>query len=278
MGRRRKRKVEAELIELVRVEITAMRADVQAALAETAAVLSTRVRTELEQRMGEPSALADGIQDIRTTIATHDADLATVLQRVGETCDALAERVQVDQNERAALVDAVGRLTAALTAPGTLLPPPSSVAAERAMVIGGTVDPAQPTPRAVIEPSIELVETGPPNEIDLIEAARAPEPNPTAAPAPAPTGRPVRPDGVEVRCRFGDRWVTGFEVCEVIRTDDAHPLPAAAPIRRVRDPDVVRREGPAVLQHRVRRPPVTAPTVSTAAWPAPRAAAGPGTS
>ncbi len=30
---------------------------------------------------------------------------------------------------------------------------------------------------------------------------------------------PLR-DGVEVRCRFGDRWVTGFEVCEVIRFDD----------------------------------------------------------
>jgi len=24
---------------------------------------------------------------------------------------------------------------------------------------------------------------------------------------------------VEVRCRFGDRWVDGFEVCETIHTD-----------------------------------------------------------
>ena len=48
--------------------------------------------------------------------------------------------------------------------------------------------------------------------------------------SPVPTSAPVAPgtaihqsalrDGVEVRCRFGDRWVTGFEVCEVIRFDD----------------------------------------------------------
>jgi len=43
----------------------------------------------------------------------------------------------------------------------------------------------------------------------------------TPTPIPATAVRQVPPrDGVEVRCRFGDRWVTGFEVCEVIRFDD----------------------------------------------------------
>ena len=62
MGRRR-RKVEAELIELFRAELTSIRTEMQTALADTAAVLSARVRSELEQRMGEPSALASGIQE-----------------------------------------------------------------------------------------------------------------------------------------------------------------------------------------------------------------------
>ena len=74
MGRRRRR-VEAELIELVRTELTAIRTEVQATLTDTAAVLSARVRTELEQRMGEPSALAAGIQSVRQTIAVRDSEL-----------------------------------------------------------------------------------------------------------------------------------------------------------------------------------------------------------
>jgi hypothetical protein len=33
---------------------------------------------------------------------------------------------------------------------------------------------------------------------------------------PAPASLP---DGVEVRCRFGDHWVTGFDVCDVVERD-----------------------------------------------------------
>jgi hypothetical protein len=213
--------MEAELIELVRVEITGMRTDVQTALTQTAEVLSTRVRSELEQRMGEPSALAHGIHGIQETITTRDADLANMLRQVSATCDALAERVEADRIERTALVDAVSRLTTALADADTLLPPTSP---ERATVIGGTVDPMQASPVDVIETVTDLVEAGPPDEIDLVAAARVHEPwsadTPRTRSSPPPAGLPVRPDGVEVRCRFGDRWVTGFEVCEVIRTDN----------------------------------------------------------
>ena len=53
------------------------------------------------------------------------------------------------------------------------------------------------------------------------EAVEPPTLTPTPTPIPATAVRQVPPrDGVEVRCRFGDRWVTGFEVCEVIRFDD----------------------------------------------------------
>ena len=65
-GTSTKRKVEselAELFELVRAELASMRAEMHDAMTETAAVLSVRVRTEIEQRMGEPSALVTGIQE-----------------------------------------------------------------------------------------------------------------------------------------------------------------------------------------------------------------------
>jgi hypothetical protein len=217
MGRRR-RKVEAELIELVRSELAAIRTEVQSTLADSAAILTTRMRTELEQRMGEPSALAAGIQNVRETIAGRDSELVSMLRQVTETCESLAERVQLDRVERTALVDAVARLTTVLTVAGTFsftaAPAPG-----RPTVIGGTVDP-EPSP----PPSRSVIETGPHDEIDLEAVAREPDPpvpaERTMPTAPPRAGRPVRPDGVEVRCRFGDRWVTGFEVCEVIRLDD----------------------------------------------------------
>ena len=48
--------------------------------------------------------------------------------------------------------------------------------------------------------------------------------------------------GVAVKCRrFGDRWVDGFEICEVMRDADGAALPAAAPHRRRGAPGAVRR-------------------------------------
>lgn len=215
MGLRRRRKAEAELLELVRGELAAMRTELQTALTETAAALSTRVRTEIEQRTGEPRALAAGIQQVRETISVRDTEVVQVLRRVTDACDSLVECVQLDRLERTALADAVGRLTSAVAAAGSppLLPSP----ADRATVIGGTVDPPPdepgPSPAfARVDPTLE----GPTVDIDL---AAADEPVPVAVPTEPPTTLPARPDGVEVRCRFGDRWVSGFEVCEVVERD-----------------------------------------------------------
>ena len=169
--------------------------------------------------MGEPSALAAGIQSVRETIAVRDSELVHMLKRVTETCESLAERVQLDRIERTALVDAVSRLTTVLTVAGTFsftsAPTPG-----RQTVIGGTVDPTQPaTPDPVRDRdrSAPTRSTSKPRRSSLIPRHAADAARAAGSPA---RGRPVRPDGVEVRCRFGDRWVTGFEVCEVIRFDD----------------------------------------------------------
>ena len=213
MGLRRKRKVEVELIELVRSEFASLREEVQSAMSDTAAVLSARVRSEIEHRMGEPRALVAGIQGVRETIAGRDSELVHALERVGTTYESLAERVHLDRIDQTALTDAISRLATALAHAGSFALPSSN---GPTTVIGGTVEPTPtPTPTEAIFTRADLVDAEPDREIDLEAIAAAPEPvvRPRA-------GRPVRPDGVEVRCRFGDRWVTGFEVCEVIRVDD----------------------------------------------------------
>jgi hypothetical protein len=228
----RKRRVEAELLELVRHELESLRSEVQRSLADTAAGLTTRVRTEIEQRMGEPRALVAGLAEVRESLAQREAQVSQTLQRVAETCDALAERIKLDRVERTVLADAVNRLAAALTVAG-----PVPVPALRSSVIGGTIDPdhadtvtteavlAEPTDEvthlleidleaeAAIDAHAESVETVEP----LLEA---PVIEPVDPLPPVSEARSVPTDGVEVRCRFGDRWVTGFEVCEVIRFDD----------------------------------------------------------
>jgi hypothetical protein len=208
-GRRRR---EAELVELVRAELTSIRDEFQATLADAIATLSTRVRTEVEQRVGEPSALVAGIQDVRDALTSRESEVAHLLRKVGETCDALAERMQLDRLERTMLADAVNRLAAALSVVSTVPLP-----ALRSTVVGGTVDPdlAAPVPEIPVPEIPVVADVEPVAEIDLeAEAARDTE---CAPPLPV---REIPPDGVEVRCRFGDRWVTGFEVCEVIRFDD----------------------------------------------------------
>ncbi len=217
-----RRRVEAELLDLVRGELATVRAELQATLAESVALLSTRMRSEVELRMGEPSAIVAGLQDMRKGLTARDSELANVLRQVALTCENLAERVQLDRIERSALVDAVSRLTTTLAVAGTF-PTPQP----RTTVIGGTVDPEQATMPSVIpapvEPNAPTVETE--IEIDLdaeehgVDAGEPPTLTPTPIPATAVRQVPPR-DGVEVRCRFGDRWVTGFEVCEVIRFDD----------------------------------------------------------
>ena len=217
MGLRRKRKVESELVELfdlVRAELETMRTEIHDDMAETASVLSTRVSTEIEQRMGDPSALVSGIREVHEIIAGRDTELVHVLQQVGTMCEALADQVQSERIERTTLADAIKRLTNSLVVGGTLaLPPPTSATpaptstpASRETVIGGTVDPAR---TEEVESDPAMVEV----DLDAVDLVAETDVSPASR-------RPLHPDGVEVRCRFGDRWVTGFEVCEVIRLDD----------------------------------------------------------
>jgi hypothetical protein len=117
--------------------------------------------------------------------------LVDVLERVADACDRLVDRIEADGTERRALTVAVNALAQGLRA----LPPPP--AAPR--VLGGSFFGVDAT-RAFAAPLKPVVVV--PLTDDEV-AVRVP---------------PER--GVEVRCRFGDRWVDGFEVCEAIADDD----------------------------------------------------------
>jgi hypothetical protein len=210
MGLFRRRRVEEELLELVRTELGTIRAEIQATLGETAAVLSGRVRSEIEHRMGEPHALAAGLQSVRNTIGARDAQLSQVLQRITETCETLSQRVELDRSERIALTEAVDRLTTAVSAAETYVLTPAPTGGST--VVGGTVDPMLDGDLSLPRGTTEIRPTV---DIDLAATEIG-----TELPKRPRAGRPARPDGVEVRCRFGDRWVSGFEVCEVLRLDD----------------------------------------------------------
>ncbi len=206
-----------ELIELVRGELAAdPRRDAGDARRDRGGALGPDAH-RARAAVGEPSALAAGIQSVRNTIAARDAELAHALKRVIETCDTLSERVQIDRIERAALVDAIGRLTdRGLPSAETYVPPAATNGRER-----GNCGRRhrRPDARRRRPPLLASVDHRHP-------AGRRDRPRPRPGRTDVPSRPPcrtarVRPDGVEVRCRFGDRWVTGFEVCEVIRLDDA---------------------------------------------------------
>jgi hypothetical protein len=173
--------------------------------------------------MGEPRAIVAGIQGVRDTIASRDSELLHALQHVGTTCEALAERVQLDRMERTALTDAVSRLSTAIAVASAFTLPPTS-ATSTGTVIGGTIEPNEPPSAPPTTPAFARADgTTAVTEIDLEAEAREPSTDPVpTTPARAAHQVPAIPaEGVEVRCRFGDRWVTGFEVCEVIRLDDS---------------------------------------------------------
>jgi len=111
-------------------------------------------------------------------------ELFRVLEVVTTMCDHVIEYIEADRAERRLMIEALTKLAQTVS---EQLPPPavavvgqSNGNGERERVIGGSMDAV------------------PVSTIDLREPEQA----------------------VEVRCRFGDRWVDGFEICEVLKDHD----------------------------------------------------------
>lgn len=150
-------------------------------------------RAELSELRDEVARLRSetrrSIDDVQVAFSERDTELARALRRVADACQVVAGRVDGERVERAALVDAVNRLSASVVASLGRLPALPTTAAPRHRVIGGSIDP-------------EVV-------LDDCDDATSIDPTPDVA----------RHESVEVHCRFGDRWVGGFEVAEVVPGD-----------------------------------------------------------
>jgi hypothetical protein len=116
-------------------------------------------------------------------------ELLRVLDAVTSMCDHVIEYIEQDRSERPLMIEALTRLNRSLgDREASIDAHPSS---DRERVIGGTVD-AGPDPLAA-----GLLAGTPAEDETVIDLRQEDTP-------------------VEVRCRFGDRWVEGFEICEVL--------------------------------------------------------------
>ena len=146
------------------------------------------------------AARSAGVEAVAAVRETLDRVVA-MYERLGELLEA---HVDDDRSERRALVAAIENLTRALGPHGSALPSATTPRViggsffglgSNVLEIGATADGANAAPAV-----IDIRENGDGNGRDTLA---------------------VRPDRyVEVRCRFGDRWVDGFDVCEILADGD----------------------------------------------------------
>jgi hypothetical protein len=200
-GRRWGARAEA-LREEVRAKL-ASHAHERALLADAITKLESTLAADLEQRTST-EATANTLRD---SVNDHATDLAKAVEAVARMCALLADRIETERDERRALVEAVSALAQrALESPSAIEPD-----VNKPRLLGGSVYPSPPAPDG---------------EIVLLDEAA--------------NGRDVmsRLDvGAPVRCRFGDSWIDGLQVCDVVgegadvryrlrRTVDEYVLPA----------------------------------------------------
>jgi hypothetical protein len=160
-----------------------------AAYADAQAAEQTEMRAEiralLDGQADAQAATLDALRALRDDVVTHDAEVVRVLELAVNVCEHVIECVDTDRVERRAIVDALTALTAAINwqSEGRLSAPKNG----NGHVIGGRVVAGD---QELLHEPVQMI------ELD--------------------DGRDT---GVEVRCRFGDRWVDGFQVCETIHTD-----------------------------------------------------------
>jgi ABC-type transporter Mla subunit MlaD len=194
--------------------------DARAAWLDAAALLEARSRADYKHVQDAHFALTETLTDLRADFARRDAHLSATLTQLGGVCSSLAERIDADREERHELVQTITALAAALVE-RIDLPAPH--------VIGGSVygDDRNGADGEASPATIDLtaVDVG----AQPRAAGNAPEHDDTATAAPTP--------GDEVRCRFGDRWVDGFEILEVHSREGR----ARCRVRRRSDGSIVRK-------------------------------------
>jgi hypothetical protein len=156
--------------------------------------LRSEFRAILEAQSRTQVTMLEAMEQLRDDVVSHDAEVVRVLELAVNVCDHVIECVEADRAERGAIVEALTTLSQAISAPIRPVSLPNGTAMETATEFVG--------PRAVIGGRV----LGGDSEL-------------MHEPAPMIDLDDEHDTMVEVRCRFGDRWVDGFEVCETIHTD-----------------------------------------------------------
>ena len=176
-GRRSRQETE-ELLRaaLQRLDVNAKET---AVLVKTIAALKATIGVEAERARGL-EATADATARARhEALAAQAADVSAALEHVASMYARLAERVEADRLERPALTEAIGRLGRQLMTPDP----------NRPRVVGGTVFPTPAEGTRDVELGEERAEAAPVMSFEI---------------------------GTAVCCRFGDQWIDGVDIAEVL--------------------------------------------------------------
>src|SRR4051812_46731675 len=166
---------------------------------EMLAVADERFHAVLARHDRMERALCEALDVMRTELASRADVLDEALERIATIGRELIDRVDADRFERRALTVAVERLARSVSQPLAA----SAQAARTSAVIGGSFFGMDDT--AALLPDVPADASS--SNAGLI----ALHDDVLAVPLD---------QHVEVRCRFGDRWVDGFEVCERVAEDD----------------------------------------------------------
>jgi hypothetical protein len=173
------------------------------AQAEALAVAQAEMRSEFRAILKAQSrtqvTMLEAMDQLRDDVVNHDAEVVRVLELAVNVCDHVIECVDADRAERGAIIEALTALSQAISAPIRPISLPNGNGNGNAI---GNSNGMRPAARViggrVLGGDSELMHQPAPM-IDLDDDDHD--------------------TSVEVRCRFGDRWVDGFEVCETIHTD-----------------------------------------------------------
>jgi hypothetical protein len=173
------------LAEEVRAKL-ASHAHERAVLAEAITKLESTLAAEHARRADLQLSTKTAVDNLRDSVAGHATDLAKAVEEVARMCAMLADRIEIERDERRALVEAV-----TLLARQAMERPTVEAPITRPRIVGGSVYASPPTTN---DHEIVLIDEDANGRGDVARLTV----------------------GTAVRCRFGDGWIDGLEVCEIM--------------------------------------------------------------
>jgi hypothetical protein len=198
----RKSRAQQAALQILRAELEA-EAEERTRLADAIANLNAALAADSARHTEAQSSTVKALETLRGALNGQGTEFANAIEHVGRMCELIAERIESEREERKALTAAMGLLAQqALNAPTNPTP-------ARPRVLGGSVyaTPADDADIVLVEQGMQV------DDLALFEI------------------------GTTVRCRFGDQWIDGLEICEIIdnietlkyrlrRSADGYVLPA----------------------------------------------------